>query len=109
LTAAAINADLLDPSNNLTTQPAVGQVQTPAGLQVPGMSGLLGAVEQQDLGLPASGYESLISQMLGCRPPGPTPAEPNPTCSTVNSVVRTKQIVKAVCAAAVGSTTMLVQ
>lgn len=109
LMTAAVNADLLDTSNNLTTQPEVGQVQTPVGAQVPGLSGLLGAGEPQDLGLPASGYESLISEMLGCRPPGPTVTDPNPTCSTVNSPARTKQIVKAVCAVAVGSTTMLVQ
>jgi hypothetical protein len=110
LMTAAMNADHTTPANNLTSQPEIGQVQAPVSPEIPGISGLLGAGDTQDLGVPgASTYESLISQMLGCRPDGPTLTEPNPTCSPVNSVDRTKQIVKAVCAAAVGSATMLVQ
>jgi len=109
MTEAALNADLLTPANNLTTQPDIGQVPTPTLPDVPGISGMLGAEDTQTLGIAASDYESLVSNMLGCRPPV-TLANPNPTCMpTPDSTDRTKQIVKAVCAAAVGSATMLVQ
>ncbi len=99
LLAAAMNVINDTSPDNLTTQPDAAE-----------MRGLLGGEGKQDLGVvagTADEYDSLISQMLGCRlrePPAPQ------TCAAAtNDADRTKQIVKAVCAAAVGSAAMLVQ
>jgi hypothetical protein len=106
LLTAALNVDQGNSSNNLTSQPAAAEV-----------SALLGSAVTQDLDpaiiippmLPSEDdYESLISEMLGCKPLGPL-EPPQQVCTPVNTPDRTKQIVKAVCAAAVGSAAMLVQ
>jgi hypothetical protein len=86
LLTAIMNVDPVDPvNNNLSSQPDETEI-----------SNLLGADTQQDLdtGLNLVAYDSLITQMLS-----------NPD----NSTARTAQIVKAVCAAAVGGAVMLVQ
>jgi hypothetical protein len=102
LLTAAINVDQADSSKNLTSQPDAAEV-----------SGLLGSGATQDLdpaiivALPSEDdYESLISEMLGCKLPQLPAAQ---ECTPINTAARTKQIVKAVCAAAVGSAAMLVQ
>jgi hypothetical protein len=97
LLTAAMNVNQGNAADNLTSQPDATEV-----------SGLLGSGVTQDLdaGFSADSYESLISEMLGCTP---IDINANPTCTVDNSPDRTKQIVKAVCAAAVGSAAMLVQ
>ena len=87
LLQAAANVDLLDNTNNLTIQP----VETV-------LRDTIAATSTQDLdaGLSGDAYESLITQMTTC--PG-----------GCNTTVRTAEVVKAVCAAAVGSAVMLIQ
>jgi hypothetical protein len=81
LLAAVMNVDNVIPANNLTSQPAQAEI-----------SDLLGSPAQQFLeGEP---YDSLITQML---------------LDNVDTPARTVQIVKAVCAVAVGGAVMLVQ
>jgi hypothetical protein len=81
LLKAVMNVDPATPGNNLTSQPDQDEI-----------SNLLGSPLSQDLdGQP---YDSLITQMLS---------------DNVDTPERTQQIVKAVCAVAVGGAVMLVQ
>ena len=83
-----LNVDLVSPINNLTTQPDVGE-----------MSNLLGANGPQSLlgdSGPADDYNSLITTMTQCLP----------GCDTT---ARTREIVKASCAAVLGSAASMVQ
>jgi len=87
LLTAVMNIDTLDNSNNLTSQPDETDI-----------TDLLGSAIEQHLDdpIPASGdeYDSLISEMLA---------------TGVNTTARTAQVVKAVCAVAIGGAVMLVQ
>jgi len=87
LLAAVLNVDSLDSTNNLTSQPDETEIRN-----------LLGATVTQDLDIDLSGdsYESLITQMTAC----------GGACDTI---ARTEQTVKAVCAATVGAAVMLIQ
>ena len=84
---AAANVDLADNTNNLTIQPTETELRD-----------TLGALTTQDLDAALSGdsYESLITQMTTCP-------------SGCNTTTRTAEVVKAVCAAAVGGAVMLIQ
>ena len=96
LLSAAMNVDLSNAANNLSSQPAESDI-----------SDLLGAGASQDLdtGLNTVAYDSLITRLINtCTPVGLAT-----TCSLEDSIPRTAQIVKAVCAAAVGGAVMLVQ
>jgi len=96
LLTAAMNVDLLDADNNLTSQPLETDIR-----------GLLGAGDPQNLdtGLNVVAYDSLITQLINTC----TPVDPATTCTLEDTPTRTVQIVKAVCAAAVGGAVMLVQ
>ena len=87
LLAAVLNVDGLDPTNNLTSQPDESEIRD-----------MLGATSTQDLdpALNGDAYESLITEMTAC----------GGACDTVT---RTEQTVKAVCAATVGGAVMLIQ
>jgi len=87
LLAAVLNVDGLDPTNNLTSQPDESEIRD-----------MLSATATQDLDPVLSGdaYESLITEMTAC----------GGACDTVT---RTEQTVKAVCAATVGGAVMLIQ
>ncbi len=87
LLAAVLNVDGVDPSNNLTSQPDETEIRN-----------MLGATTTQDLDAALSGdsYESLITNMTAC----------GGTCDTIT---RTEETVKAVCAATVGGAVMLIQ
>ena len=85
LLTAVMNVDQGDPTNNLTSQPVETEI-----------SDMLGSSATQDLdpGLSGDAYESLITEMLVGSP---------------DTVARTEQIVKALCAVATGGAVMLVQ
>jgi len=87
LLAAVLNVDGLDPTNNLTSQPDESEIRD-----------MLSATATQDLDPALSGdaYESLITEMTAC----------GGACDTI---ARTEQTVKAVCAATVGGAVMLIQ
>ncbi len=75
---------------------------------------LLGATTQQTLTDRNGSYrfDSLITEMTRCPAPGDAHYNKNFPCSLahdINTAARTAQIVKAVCAAAVGSAAMLIQ
>lgn len=91
LLAAVMNIDTVDASNNLGTQPDETVIRD-----------MLGAGTTQDLDalLTGDGFESLITIMTQCAT-GPTPG-----CDTTT---RTEEIVKATCAATLGSAAMLIQ
>jgi len=93
LMAAAMN---VDPGNNLTSQPDEAEIE-----------GLLGAggLQDLDIGPTLVAYDSLITKLINTC----TPVDPATTCSLEDTALRTEQIVKAVCASAVGGATMLVQ
>jgi len=96
LLSAAANVDLLNSANNLTTQPAEADIRD-----------MLGATTSQDLDSALSGdaYDSLINQMVNkamCLDGGGS-------LVSCNTTTHTEQIVKAVCAAAVGGAVMLIQ
>ena len=95
LLTAAMNVDQVAPVNNLITQPLELEI-----------ADLLSSPAAQDLdpALAGDSYDSLISEMLGC-----TPLSPATTCTPIDTVPRTAQIVKAVCAVATGGAVMLVQ
>jgi len=95
LLTRAMNVDQAAPANNLVSQPVEQDV-----------ADLLSSPLTQDLDPALSGdsYDSLISEMLSC-----TPIAPATTCTPIDSVARTAQIVKAVCAVATGGAVMLVQ
>jgi len=96
LLQAVLNVDPLDASNNLSTQP--DEIGTHA---------LLGAGAAQDLdtGTNIIAYDSLISKLINTC----TPVQPATTCTLEDTIARTAQIVKAVCAAAIGGAVMVVQ
>ena len=86
-------------SDNLTSQPDSVVIHD-----------MLGSDQTQilDATIANTDYTSLIDQMLSCKPPKTTPA--TTTCTPpISSIPRTAQIIKAVCAAAVGGAVMLVQ
>ena len=87
LLAAALNVDSVDSTNNLTSQPDQTEIRN-----------MLSATVTQDLdsALTGDAYESLITEMTAC----------GGACDTI---IRTEQIVKAVCAATVGGAVMLIQ
>jgi len=91
LLTAAMNVDQATPANNLNTQPVELEV-----------ADLLSSPLTQDLDAALTGdsYDSLITEMLSC---SPLP------CTPIDTVPRTAQIVKAVCAVATGGAVMLVQ
>ncbi len=95
LLTATMNVDPLLASNNLSIHPAQSDI-----------SDLLGAKDPQILeaGIVPT-YDSLISQLIDTC----TPAIPGNPCTPEDTVARTAQIVKAVCAATVGSAVMVVQ
>jgi len=95
LLTTAMNVDQVTPAKNLITQPLELEV-----------ADLLSSPAAQDLdpALNGDSYDSLISQMLSC-----TPVAPATTCTPIDTVPRTAQIVKAVCAVATGGAVMLVQ
>ncbi|MCP4765969.1 MAG: LamG domain-containing protein [Gammaproteobacteria bacterium] len=96
LMTAAMNVDSLNAGNNLTSQPDEIDI-----------SGLLGAGTSQNLdtGDNVVAYDSLITQLINTC----TPVAPATTCTLEDTPARTVQIVKAVCATAVGGAVMLVQ
>ncbi len=96
LLTATANVDQLTPANNLTTQPDEAE-----------LIGLFGADAQQtlDTGTNLELYDSLFTTMINTC----TPIPPATTCTPEDTIPRTAQIVKAVCAAAVGGAVMLVQ
>jgi hypothetical protein len=90
-------------SSNLNSQPDAGEIKN-----------LLGASSPQTLtwNTGSINYDSLISEMTRC----PAPTDPHfndefpcNVTTDINTVVRTTQIVKAICAATVGSAAMLIQ
>jgi hypothetical protein len=90
-----MNVDQVTPANNLMTQPL--ELEVADLLSSP-------ASQNLDTGQNIVAYDSLISEMLSC-----TPVAPATTCTPIDSVPRTAQIVKAVCAVAIGGAVMLVQ
>jgi len=96
LMTAVMNVDALNAGNNLSSQPDETI-----------MRGLLGAGTAQNLdtGLTVVAYDSLITKLINTC----TPVDPAIICDLEDTVPRTAQIVKAVCAAAAGSAVMLVQ
>ncbi len=100
LLAAAMNVDQVTPGNNLMTQPAEGDID-----DLLSSTGLINLTEDPQNTNPAFGpdygtYDSLITEMLSCSPA---------PCTPIDTVPRTAQIVKAVCAVATGGAVMLVQ
>ncbi len=86
---AAMNVDQITPANNLTSQPLEATIHD-----------MLGSTVEQHLDDPAAAsgdeYDSLITELL---------ASP----SNTDTAARTRQIVKAVCAAVTGGAVMIVQ
>jgi hypothetical protein len=82
-------------ANNLTSQPDSEVIHNMLGSD---------QIQVLDGDIADSDYTSLIDQMLMCKP-----APETTTCTPVNSNPRTAQIIKAVCAAAIGGAVMLVQ
>jgi hypothetical protein len=73
---------------------------------------MLGSDQLQvlDAAIANTGYASLIDEMLSCKPTVETPPTLTlTTCAPIDTQVRAAQIVKAVCAVAVGGAVMLVQ
>ena len=91
LLTAIMNVDTNDATNNLQTQPNETVIRN-----------MLGSTATQDLDAALTGdaYESLITNMTQCAIGG------SPTC---DSTTRTEEIVKATCAATLGSAAMLIQ
>ena len=91
-----MNVDQVTPANNLTSQP-----------DEPDMDGLLGggAPQNLDTGLNIVAYDSLITKLINTC----TPVDPVTPCTLEDTILRTEQIVKAVCASAAGGAAMLVQ
>ena len=89
--------------SGLTSSPDVNEVE-----------GTLGAPTQQTLNLKSSTatYDSLITEMTKCPTIGDPHYKESFPCDVntdINTVARTRQIVKAICASAVGSAAMLIQ
>ena len=96
LLVSAANVDLVDSSNNLTIQPIESELRN-----------MLGATFTLDLDGTLSGdeYESLITEMVNKTPCLDISGNP----ISCNTNIRTAEIVKSVCAAAVGGAVMLIQ
>jgi hypothetical protein len=97
LLEAAANVDLLTASKNLTIHPNESELRS-----------TLGATATQDLGVVPTSldeYESLITQMVNKTPC----IDINENIISCNTDIRTREIVKSVCAASVGSAVMLIQ
>jgi hypothetical protein len=92
LMTAVMNVDPLNAGNNLSSQPGETDVRDLLGA---------GAAQNLDTGLNVVAYDSLITQLINTC----TPVDPATTCTLENTIPRTAQIVKAVCAAAVGGAT----
>lgn len=91
LLTAIFNVDVTDGSKNLQTQPDETEIRDMLGS---------GTTQNLDSVLVGDDYESLITSMTQCA------IGPSPTC---NTTTRTEEIVKAVCAATLGSASMLIQ
>ncbi|MDH5611417.1 MAG: LamG domain-containing protein [Gammaproteobacteria bacterium] len=91
LLTAIMNVDINNATNNLQTQPDETVIRD-----------MLGASTTQNLDVVLTGddFESLITSMTQCT------ISPSPTCDTTT---RTEEIVKASCAAILGSASMLIQ
>ena len=98
LLTAAMNVDPVTPANNLTIQPDQDLVNHLLGK---------GDLPQPvlDTGLNTVAYDSLITDLINTC----TPVPPATTCTLEDSIPRTAQIVKGVCAATTGAAVMLVQ
>ncbi len=96
LVSAALNVDQATAANNLTTQPDELE-----------MDGLLGggAVQTLNTGVNSVPYDSLITKLINTC----TPVAPATTCILEDTILRTAQIAKAVCASTAGGAAMLVQ
>ncbi|MGD8421888.1 MAG: LamG domain-containing protein, partial [Gammaproteobacteria bacterium] len=96
LLTAAMNVDTGDPTNNLVTQPADTDI-----------GALLGSDTQPNLdtGARVVPYDSLFTTLINTC----TPTVPGDPCTPEDTIPRTAQIVKGVCAAATGAAVMLVQ
>jgi len=98
-TNPVLNAVLL---SNLASQPDQTE-----------LAGLLASDSSQTLiGDSSYAYDSLITEMLRCPAPGDPHYNEDFSCdfaNDINTTGRTKEIVKAICAAAVGSAAMLIQ
>jgi hypothetical protein len=95
---AVMNVDPVTPANNLSSQPAEADINDLLGkgdLPPPDL----------DTGTSVIAYDSLITTMINTC----TPVPPATDCVLEDSIPRTAQIVKAVCAAATGAAVMLVQ
>ena len=99
LLTRAMNVIAPASTSNLTSQPDAVIIHDMLGSDQP---------QELDAAITANtDYTSLIDQMLSCKPPVTIP--PTTSCTPINSIPRTAQIIKAVCAAAVGSAVMMVQ
>ncbi len=87
LLEAVANVDTAASTNNLTTQPDESDLRDMLGTT----TGLV-----LDAGVSSETFDGLMAEMLSC-------------LATCNNSIRTKEIVKAVCAATVGSAVMLIQ
>jgi hypothetical protein len=96
LLTAAMNVDQVTPANNLITQPDAAEVSDLLGA---------GAAQTLDTGASVVAYDSLFTTLINTC----TPAVPGDPCTPENTIPRTAQIVKGVCAAATGAAVMLVQ
>ncbi|MGI9308058.1 MAG: LamG domain-containing protein [Gammaproteobacteria bacterium] len=96
LLAAAMNMDPNTSTNKVTSQPATAS-----------MSGLLGSGTPQNLdtGLRVMPYDSLFTTLINTF----TPPEGETICTPEDTIPRTAQIVKAICAATTGGAVMLAQ
>jgi hypothetical protein len=102
LLARTMNVIAPSNSDNLTSQPDSVVIHDMLGSD---------QIQTLDAAIPGTDYTSLIDEMLSCKPVVTIPptSPPATTCIPINSIPRTAQIVKAVCAAAVGGAVMLVQ
>jgi len=93
---AAMNVDQADASNNLTSHPDEVEIDNLLGAGVP---------QNLDTGIQSVAYDSLITQLINTC----TPLNPGDLCTPEDTIPRTAQIVKAVCASATGGAVMLAQ
>jgi len=93
---AAMNVDQANASNNLTSQPLEVEIDNLLGA---------GGSQSLDTGIQSVAYDSLITQLINTC----TPLIPGDPCTPEDTIPRTAQIVKAVCASATGGAVMLAQ
>ncbi len=91
LLESLMNIDPDDASNNLLTQPDENEIRDSLGSTL---------IQDLDPVLSDDSYNSLITAMSQCA------TGPSPSC---NTIARTEEIVKATCAATLGSAMMLIQ